>query len=280
MIAVIVPVCAACLYALGSLGMKTAMDRKATAWRVLLVSNIILALWAIPLLFIFPGKWDTTGFVAAIIAGAALFIGRVFSVKALEIGDLSVVVPLFGMKTLCVAIFSLISGTGSVTLNLVLAAALASAGVALLQRGPKTAAKAMRKAILFAFASSVLFAITDVAVQGYAKTMGIGFFQPVMLVMVCLMLPLLGRPAPAPAEAKKPLLAGSAVMGFQTTLVIMTIGITGQATLVNILYSTRSLWSVLIDRLAGGKGAKEFLIPRSIGAILLTAAVILAMWPN
>jgi hypothetical protein len=68
-------------------------------------------------------------------------------------------------------------------------------------------------------------------------------------------------------------------MGFQTTMVIMTIGLTGQATLVNILYSTRSLWSVLIDRLSGGKGAKEFLIARSIGAILLTAAVILAMWP-
>lgn len=279
MIAVIVPICAACLYSLGSLGMKRAMDHRASAWRVLLVSNIILALWAIPLLFVFPGRWDMNGFIAAVIAGAALFAGRVFSVKALEIGDLSVVVPLLGMKTLCVAIGSLIVGAGSISLKLVLAAALASAGVALLQRGPKTAARAMRKAILFAFVSSVLFAVTDVAVQGYARTMGIGFFQPVMLTVVCLLLPLLGRPAPAPPAARKPLLAGSTVMGFQTTLVIMTIGLTGQATLVNILYSTRSLWSVLIDRLSGGKGAKEFLLARSVGAILLTAAVILAMWP-
>jgi hypothetical protein len=136
----------------------------------------------------------------------------------------------------------------------------------------------MRKAILFAFISSVLFAVTDVAVQGYARTMGIGLFQPVMLMVVCLLLPLLGKPAPAPAAAKRPLIAGSTVMGFQTTLVIMTIGLTGQATLVNILYSTRSLWSVLIDRLAGGQGAKDHLIARSLGAILLTAAVILAMW--
>lgn len=278
MIAVIVPVCAACLYSLGSFGMKRAMDRKASAWRVLLVSNIILALWAIPLLFVFPGRWDAGGFVAALVAGAALFAGRVFSVKALEIGDLSVVVPLLGMKTLCVAIGSILVGAASISAKLVIAAALASLGVALLQRGPKTAARAMRKAILFAFASSVLFAVTDVAVQGYAKTMGIGLFQPVMLAAVCLLLPLLGRPAPAPPEARRPLLAGSAVMGFQTTLVIMTIGLTGQATLVNILYSTRSLWSVAVDRLSGGRGAKEFLIPRLLGALLLTAAVILALW--
>lgn len=278
MLAFIVPICAACLYSLGSLGMKRAMDHKSSAWRVLLVSNLILAAWAIPLIFIFPGKWDPAGFVAAVVAGAALFAGRVFSVKALEIGDLSVVVPLLGMKTLCVAIGSLLVGAGSISFKLVIAAALASAGVALLQRGPKTAAKAMRKAMLFALISSMLFAVTDVAVQGYARTMGIGVFQPVMLAVVCLMLPLLGRPLPAPPDAKRPLLAGSTVMGFQTTLVIMTIGLTGQATLVNILYSTRSLWSVLIDRLAGGKGAKEFLLTRSVGAILLTAAVVLAMW--
>ncbi len=278
MIAIFVPIGAACLYALGSLGMKRAMDRKASAWRVLLVSNIILALWALPLLFVFPGRWDRVGVAAAIVAGAALFAGRVFSVKALEIGDLSVVVPLLGMKTLFVAIFSLLMGSQAVTPLLVVAAALASVGVALLQRGPKTAAAAMRKAIVFAFFSSVLFAVTDVATQTYAKRIGIGWFQPVMMVVICLLLPLLGRPAPAPPGAKKPLLAGSAVMGFQTTLVIMTIGLTGQATLVNILYSTRSLWGVVVDRLSGGAGAREFLIPRSIGAVLLTAAVILALW--
>jgi hypothetical protein len=58
----------------------------------------------------------------------------------------------------------------------------------------------------------------------------------------------------------------------------MTIGLTGQATLVNIIYSTRSLWSVLVDRLSGGKGATDHLVARSVGAILLTAAVILALW--
>lgn len=278
MIAVLVPACAACLYTLGSFGMKTAMDRKVSAWRVLLVSNIFLALWAIPLIFLFPVKWNVAGFVAAIVAGAALFVGRVFSVKALELGDLSVIVPLMGMKTLCVALLSLVTGTGTITLNLVLAAALASGGVALLQRGPASAAKATRKAILLALASGVLFAVTDVATQTYAKTLGIGLFQPVMLIVVCLMLPLLGRSAPTSPEAKMPLYAGSAVMGFQTTLVIMTIGMTGQATLVNIIYSTRSLWSVLVDRLAGSKGAKEHLVARSFGAILLTAAVILALW--
>lgn len=279
MIAVIVPVCAACLYSLGSHGMKRAMDRGASAWRVLLVSNIILAVWAVPLIFVFPGKWDATAAIAAVVAGAALFAGRVFSVKALEIGDLSVVVPLLGMKTLCVAIGSLLVGAGTISFKLIVAAALASAGVALLQRGPKTAAKAMRKAILYAFASSVLFAVTDVAVQGYARTMGIGFFQPVMLAVVCLLLPLLGKSPPAPPEAKRPLLAGSTVMGFQTTLVIMTIGLTGQATLVNILYSTRSLWSVLIDRIWGSRGAKDHLLARATGALFLTAAVILALWP-
>lgn len=274
---VVVPAIAATFYVLGSLGMKRSMQAGATHGRVLLVSNLILALWALPLIFIFPGKWDALGAFGAVLAGASLFIGRIFSVRALELGDLSIVVPLLALKTLFVAFASLVLGSGVITPGLLGAAALATAGVVCLQVGPPTAARNSRKAILYALASSAMFTVTDLSVQSFARLMGAGFFQPLMLLTLCLMLPLLGRQPSAPPPARKPLLLGSLIMGLQTTAVILTIGLTAQATLVNIIYSSRSIWGVIVDRLTGGLVDQRFLILRLIGAISLTSAVILAI---
>lgn len=87
------------------------------------------------------------------------------------------------------------------------------------------------------------------------------------------------RPAapPLPPAGRTPLLRGSAIMGFQTSMVVVAIGLTGQATLVNILYSTRSLWSVLVEWAAGRGRARQELPWRLAGAVCLTAAVILAL---
>jgi len=274
---VAVPAVAATLYVLGSLGMKRAMGAGATSGRVLWVSNLFLAAWALPLPFIFPGQWDWGGVLAAVVAGSSLFAGRIFSVKALELGDLSVVVPLLALKTLFVAFASLILGSGVISVGLVVAAALATGGVICLQVGPRTAAKSARKAILYALLSSGCFTVTDLTVQSYASLLGPGYFQPLMLLTLCLLLPLLGRQPAMPSAGRFPLIGGSLVMGLQTTAVILTIGLTKEATLVNIIYSSRSIWGVIVDRLSGGPGAIRYLGLRLAGAALLTVAVIMAI---
>lgn len=274
---VLVPLFAAFLYAAGSLGMKQAMERGASSWKVMAVSNLAIAAWSLPLFFLFPGTWNASAALAAVLAGAALFGGRIFAVKALEHGDLSVVAPLLALKTLLVALLSMMTRPESVDMRLLLAAALATAGVALVQKSPSTGFAGHRKAVVFAAAASLLFAITDVIVQKFASLMGIGFFQPLMFLAVCLFVPFLRRGGATPGGAGRPMVLGSAVLGLQTTMVLVAIGVTGQATLVNIVYSTRALWGVAVDFFAGGKTVRLLAGWRIAGAVLLVAAVIVAL---
>lgn len=273
-----VPAVAAYLYAAGQLELKKALAAGATSPRVTGNSNAALILWAFPLVFVLPGTWSLLGLGAAILSGVFLFTGRIFMVKALDAGDLSLVAPILATKTIMVGLLSLFSATASVTPSLLVAAALASAGMAVSNRGPAGKSRARWMAIGLAALASFLFALSDVVTQGYAKLLGPGWFLPAMFATVFLLFPFLGKQEPAPEPAKLPLLRGSAIMGFQTSLVILLIGLTGQATLINIIYSTRSIWSVLVEVWAGRGDARAFLAWRLSGATLLTAAVVLALW--
>jgi len=272
------PALAACLYAVGSMGLKKSMLAGTVPRRVMAVSNIAMALWAAPLFFLFEGTWDTGAWWTAVGAGAALFTGRICAIKALEAGDVSIVAPLLGMKTVLVALLSMVFFPFEMTWPLFWSAVLASGGVALLQKGPVSRRKGTQKAACFALGASLLFALTDVSVQGSAQTLGAGYYLPTLFFTVAFLTPLLGvHPSPPPG-GKKSLYFGSGIIGFQTTLMVLVIAMAGNATLVNIVYSTRALWSVLVDRAVGEAHIKDYLLPRLTGAILITAAVVMAIF--
>ncbi len=271
------PALAAGLYALGSMGLKRSMQQGAAPRRVMAVSNVAMALWSIPLIFIFPGTWHLNAWFMAMGAGIALFAGRIFSIKALEAGDLSIVAPLLGMKTVMVAILSMVFFPFEITTTLVISAVLASAGVALLQRGPVEHKAGTKKAAWYAMGASFLFAITDISVQGARDMLGVGYLVPTLFLTVGLLVPALGRHPAPPQEARKGLYAGSAVIGFQTTLMILVIGLVGQATLVNVIYSSRALWSVVVDRMMGEAHIKDYMWSRLGGALMVMGAVIMAI---
>jgi hypothetical protein len=98
-----------------------------------------------------------------------------------------------------------------------------------------------------------------------------------MFVVLSAMTPLLGRAPAAPAPVRRQLVLGSAVIGFQAPLVIMLIGLFGQATLINILYATRTVWSVAIDAWKGEGNARDFWAARLAGALLLLGSIVLAL---
>ncbi|MEI6081388.1 MAG: hypothetical protein WCR44_03030 [Verrucomicrobiota bacterium] len=271
---------AALLYALGYLELKGSIHHGATSKRVNIFSNYAMAAWSMPLAFlafILPTHPNWPAAFAAIGAGISLFIGRICTVKALAKADLSISAPLLGMKTVLVALFSILLLHAPVGWHLMTAAVLTVAALTLLQIGPDHNKHHRRTAVGWAMGASILFALVDVLTQGYARTSGIAFFQPVMFVVLAAMTPLLGSTPPAPPVAKKRLLIGGAVIGFQAPLVIMLIGLFGQATLINILYATRTIWSVAVDAWKGEGNAREYWIARLSGAMLLLAAIVLAI---
>lgn len=271
---------AAALYAVGYLELKGAIHHGATSKRVNVFSNYAMAAWSMPLALLalfLPTHPNWESAMAACAAGASLFLGRICTVKALAKADLSISAPLLGAKTILVALFSVLLLRTEISWKLMLAAAMTVVALALLQTGPDHNRHHRRAAVGWAMAASVLFALVDVLTQGYARQSGVAFFQPLMFVVLASMTPLLGSTSPAPPVAKRRLLIGGAVIGFQAPLVIMLIGLFGRATLINILYATRTLWSVVIDAWKGEGNARDYWIARLSGALLLLGAIILAL---
>ncbi|MFZ4387297.1 MAG: EamA family transporter [Chthoniobacterales bacterium] len=132
---------AAVLYAVGYLELKGSIHHGATSKRVNIFSNYAMAAWSMPLAFLalfLPThpNWESAG--AAVAAGASLFMGRICTVKALAKADLSISAPLLGTKTVLVALFSILLLHTPVGWNLLIAAGLTVAALALLQVGPIT----------------------------------------------------------------------------------------------------------------------------------------------
>ena len=73
-------------------------------------------------------------------------------------------------------------------------------------------------------------------------------------------------------------------IGISSGGIALTLGIWGNATAVNIVYSTRGLFSVLVVWLAGHwfanterQAGRAVLVSRLIGALLILAAIALVM---
>lgn len=270
---------AATLYAAGSLQIKRSLTAGAQKRRAIAVTNIAMALWALPLFFVSRGEFELQSWLTAIAAGVALFLGRILSVKSLEVGDLSIAGPLLGMKTLLVALFTFVTGQKEISAWLWVAAIAATLGVILLQRGPPGLSKNRRSAALYAGGASVLFAICDILVVEARGKLGIGWLTPTLFVTVALLVPCLGLHRAPPQEAKRPMYLGATIMGFQTSLIVLLIGLTGQAVLINIIYSSRALWTVVVDRYFGrGVGVAEFFMPRMAGAALLVGSIVIVIF--
>lgn len=287
------PLLASLLYAAGSWGLKLGLRRGAGSRIVTALSNLAMAGWSAPLIFFFPGQTHSHGFLAAALAGTALFLGRFCAIRALSQGDLSLATPLLGTKTVFVALLSSFLLDEKINPGLMGGAFLTSVAVALLSFTPSdtgrpgTLGKIDRGTTLWALLAAFFFAITDIIVQKYARSIGVGWFQPIMFSTLAVLTPLLfisARPSISsthlPPTSRWPVFVSSGVIGFQTSLVILVIGIFGHATATNVVYATRGLWAVLLEGAAGGGAAamdRRILVSRLAGAALLLAAVALAV---
>lgn len=289
------PLLASFLYAVGSWELKLGLRRGAGSRAVTALSNLAMAGWSAPLILFFPGQFHTDGFVGAAVAGSTLFLGRLCAIRALSHGDLSHATPILGTKTVFVALLSSLLLQEKISLGLMAGAILTSLSVALLSWTPAWGAPSHpggrfdRPTTLWALFAALSFALTDIVVQKYARLVGVGWFQPLMFSTLAILTPLLLFPARStknhstsvfPPTSRGPVLLGSGVIGFQTSLVILVIGIFGHATATNVVYATRGLWAVLLEGAAGGGATavdRRILALRLTGAALLLGAVALAV---
>jgi len=140
---------------------------------------------------------------------------------------------------------------------------------------------------MYSLGAAGAFALTDVLVQHWARAMGVAVFVPVMFGLIgvaslALFLPGEGRRIFAlPLPALMPLLVGSGLLGGQALAIATALTLHRSATVVNIVYSSRAVWSVvlawLLARWFGGEESRDapaVLRRRLLGSLLLFAAVI------
>lgn len=292
--ATLLPLASALGYVAAVLLVKRSSVYGVGLWRTAFISNVAMGVCFAPLWFLGgaePGWWMLG---QAALCASLFFAGQVFTFAALA-GDVSLATPVLGLKIIFVAGASALLVAEPVRPAWWIAAALATAAVALLQapaRGSAmlTTGQSPGRTIMLAAGAALAFAFCDVLVQRFTPAWGPGRFLPVMFGLVGVfslgLIPVFAAPLRAiPRTAWVWLLPGAVLLAMQAAGMAFTLGTHGRATAANILYSTRGLWSVLAVGLLGtwlGTAGERKLAPevfrrRLWGAGLMMAAVALVL---
>jgi len=303
-IALVLPLAAGFGYACGAVAIKRALGAGVSGDWVNLFCNAFMAV-------LFQGLWLLPGHPLAlgmilppVVCGILFFLGQIFTFKAIDTGDVSVATPLLGSKVLLVALFSFFLIGKSLPDAIWVASLMASFGIALISYSPAGNHARFLEAVACSLGAASVFALTDVLVQRWVPSVGYSRFAPIMfgsvglfsLVYVLRLMSsrdsFLGGGTLSFLSAGSSfftslpwLLGGALLLSIQALAMYSSIGLFGSATMTNILYGSRCLWSVLLVWVLGsmagdsssGQKRVGVMTRRLIGAVLLFVAMALVL---
>ncbi len=284
------PLLGAIVFAIGALLIKRSADWRVDIWRTTYVANLTAAVVFLPLGFLGGPLPPVSRWWEPAFAGLLLFGGQLTSIVAMTRGDVSVAMPVLGLKVVLVAFLATLLTARSLPAGIWIAALLASLGVALLNWSSGSAVNRSKTtvSVCFGFLSALSYAICDLIVQIWAPGWGLGWYLPAIFLAAALYSLLLVAWFPAPLSAIPRtawpwLLGGSILIALQGVAIVFTIACWQNAAEANVMLSTRGLWGVLFPWLLGPwLGVREMGAGRGLlhwrlaGAVLLVLAVVLA----
>ncbi len=284
---IFIPLTTALFYALGALAVKRALDSGIGPWRTAFVCNLAMALVLQPcwLLASQPFAWPHAAH--AMIAGAIFFVGQIFTFLALNRGDVSVATPVLGTKVVFVAGLTMVLLGDRVAAVWWVAVFLTVIGTALLSYDPKAHPRHLALSLGCGFAAAASYAFTDILVQKWAPLWSFGNFAPTMFatvgVLALAFVPMFsGNIFALPARTWRWLAPGALLLALQALGMAFVIAQYGHATVVNIAYNSRGMWTIAIVWSVGhhfGNTEREqghgVMARRLGGAVLLVAAIVL-----
>jgi drug/metabolite transporter (DMT)-like permease len=284
------PLIAALFYAFGALVLKRSSDLGVGLWRTTFVANVIVAA-LFSLLWLWEGpEVDRNLLWQPGLIALCLFVGQICQFLALEKGDVSVAVPVFGLKVVIVAFLTPLLTGEAVGIKLWAAALLSVAGITFLNR--KDAHQPPRNlgiTLLAGGIGAVAFAGFDVMVQKWGPSWGAGRLLPcIFWINAILSFGLIFRfSAPLSAVPRRAwpwLTGGSVLLGTQSIIFVSTLAVYGKATSANIVYASRGLLSVVLVWIIGHwfMNAEQHLGARVLrwrllGAALMLSAIVLVV---
>lgn len=283
------PLLSSLLYVVGVLFMKQCASRGVGIWRTSFIVNVATAVLFVPVLA-FGGTWRPwTDHWQPALTGLMFIGGQTFTFLALRKGDVSVATPVMGLKTVLVALLVPVIIGESVSGRVWISAGLSVVGIALLNVVRGARHHHIGSTIALSGVAAASFALFDVLVQQFSPGWGIGRFLPAMLAWVTVFslafIPFFAAPlTDVRPDARKPLGWGAFFIALQGLILICALGRYGDAPSMNVIYSSRGLWSVVAVWLVGHWFGNEerslggdVLRWRAAGAALMLAAIILTL---
>jgi len=238
-------------FVIGALLLKRSAAFGVGLWRTTFVANLAVGICLAPF-WLLGGGPGGGALWHPLLTGGIFFIGQVATFLAIERGDVSVATPVMGIKIILVALISALLLPDPVPLKWWCAAALSTTAIVLLNRQPRGVVSHRRigSTIVAALVAALAFASCDVLLQKWAPAWGVGRYLPLMFGFVAVLsfglIPVFSAPLRAVGRPAWPwLLGGAFMLAVQAAGIGYTIGRFGDVTAVNIVYSSRGLWSVL-----------------------------------
>lgn len=253
-----IPLACALLYVLGALAIKRAGELGVGVWRTAFVANWTMGVLFVPWWFLNDGTpRELAAYGQPALVGFLFFSGQLLVILALSRGDVTVTTPVMGFKVVLVALFSSLLGAGAVPWQWWAGAGCSAVAVLLLHAGERRGGR--RKVgltVLLASSSAAAYGLNDVLLQKWVPAWGTGSFLPPMFVCVALyslaFVPFFhGSLRSMSGPAWRWVGLGAALMAVTNAGIVLTLGIWGQATAVNIVFSTRGLFSIVLVWLIG-----------------------------
>ncbi|MGZ0654647.1 EamA family transporter [Coraliomargarita sp. W4R53] len=234
--------------------------------------------------------WDQWRY--PVFTGLLFFLGQVFTFTAIRFGDVSLQTPVMGTKAVFAVLIAVLLGTEVVSLPMAAAALVSMLGIALLGFSGDGVERVGRTLCL-ALLSSLFFAGSDTMVGYYASDFGVPMYLFLMILvnalLSCLLVPFFREPIRQMPQSAWPwIIVASLIMGGQALLLSYTLGRFQHVAAINVIYSTRGLWSVGLAALAlrffnkSGKPAtpRRIFILRLAGALLMCVAILILFYPK
>lgn len=272
-------------------GTESLGDRGVGPITTLFISNQFTA-FVFSLLWFFGGTIPSYELLWQPFIIALLYTGGLaFTFAAIEVGDVSIATPVFGVKVVLVALLLTLLGQQALPTAVWLAAFMTAIGIALIQWTGRQQPRRVLTTILLAGLAATTYATFDVLVQRWAPAWGVGRFLPIVFwivgIMSWLMAPRVQWDRMFKAPTRSFLFPAGLLIALQASCIVMTLAIFGDAARVNVVYALRALWSVLfawaVAKKWGGAEAElgqNVMLTRLAGAALLSAAVALVVIGN
>lgn len=288
----LLPLLAALAYTVSALFIKKALNSGAGSMRVAFLTNWILVPCFLPLLLLGPKIENWAYFDTVLICALFNTLAMVLIFVTLKVGDISLQTPVMGAKVIIVAILSVLMGVGRVTPAVWLGSCLTVLAIYILSK-PDQLNLGHKRSILITIALSLLtslaFAIADLIMAKYAPPFGEMPFLVWVIALTALfssvLIPYFEGPLRSLPKASYLWIGlGGVSMALECIFYCYALARYNDPALVNILYSSRGLWSVALvwlfgrqlghDESAQGKGV---MVRRLLGAVLLFIAILIVI---